>query len=276
MTKAMDSSIKFDFHTHHERCGHARGSIRDYIEAAIENGLSLIGIADHTPYFTSDEDQPYPHIAMGKKEFPIYVSEVLRLKQEYEGRIEVLLGIESDFFPESVSLYGQYFEPYPFDYIIGSVHHVDGIGIFHKERWERLSAAQKVQVKETYYHLIEQSARSGLFQILGHIDAMKGFYPAFSSIQTDAVEQTIKVLSENDMVIEVNTSGKTKDCGGWYPSDEILEMAFHYGIKVTFGSDAHDPYRVGDDFELVQQKLKEIGYKELTIFKQKKRYSIPL
>ena len=39
---------------------------------------------------------------------------------------------------------------------------------------------EKTKTKETYYSLIEQSARSGLFQILGHIDAMKGFYPEFS------------------------------------------------------------------------------------------------
>ena len=276
MIDNMNSNIKFDFHTHHERCGHARGNIRDYIEAAIDRGLTMIGIADHTPYFANAEDHPYPGIAMAKGDFPKYISEVLQLKQEYEGKIEVLLGIESDFFPENVELYRQCFEPYPFDYIIGSVHHVDGMGIFHKERWEGLSSAQILKIKETYYQLIEQSAKSGMFQILGHIDAMKGFYPSFSSIQTDAVEHTLKAIAEYDMVIEVNTSGKTKDCGGWYPADEILEVANHYGVKVTFGSDAHDPERVGDDFEKVQHKLKEIGFKEWYFFKKKTRYSVSL
>jgi histidinol-phosphatase (PHP family) len=124
--------------------------------------------------------------------------------------------------------------------------------------------------------LIEQSARSGMFQILGHIDAMKGFYPAFSTIQTKAVEHTLKVSGENDVAIEINTSGKTKDVGGWYPSDEILEMAKHYGVKVTFGSDAHDPHRVGDEFELVQARLREIGFKKWVYFKKKKRVFISL
>lgn len=61
---------KFDLHTHHERCGHARGKIRDYIEAAIERGLNVIGIADHSPYFSSEEDQLHPNIAMAKVRFP--------------------------------------------------------------------------------------------------------------------------------------------------------------------------------------------------------------
>ncbi|WP_173719821.1 histidinol-phosphatase [Bacillus massilinigeriensis] len=272
----MKTNVKFDFHTHHDRCGHARGKIRDYIEAAIDKGMDMIGISDHSPYFSSEEDHPFPHIAMSKSQFPVYISEVLQFKQEYQQKIDVLLGVESDFFPEQVEVYRQYYDRYPFDYIIGSVHHVDGIGIFKKGRWEGLTNEQKVKTKENYYHLIEQSARSGMFQILGHIDAMKGYYPSFSSIQTEAIEKTLKVIGEYDISIEVNTSGKTKDSGGWYPADEILELAKHYGVHITFGSDAHDPERVGDDFELVKQKIKEIGFKEWAYFKEKKRYFAPL
>lgn len=272
----MNSYLKFDYHTHHERCGHARGNIRGYIEAAIENGLDIIGIADHTPYFSSKEDQPYPHIAMGISQFPEYIEEVLQLKKEYKERIEVLLGVESDFFPEHVGIYRQYFDRYPFDYIIGSVHHVDGISIFDKGRWEGLTNKEKQQTKETYYNLIGHSARSGMYQILGHIDAMKGFYPAFSSIQTEAIEHTLKVIAEFDVAIEVNTSGKTKYSGGWYPADDILERALFYGVKVTFGSDAHDPERVGDDFDKVRRRLKEIGYKEWAYFREKNMFLSPL
>jgi histidinol-phosphatase (PHP family) len=271
----QDSS-KFDLHTHHERCGHARGEIRDYIEAAIDKGLHVIGIADHSPFFSYKEDQAFPKIAMAISEFPRYVKEVQALKQEYKGKIEVLLGIEADFFPEHIEQYRPYFERYPFDYIIGSVHQVDGISIFNKRRWKRLNEQQHVQTKETYYQLIEQSARSGMYQILGHIDAMKGFYPEFSDIQTEVVEKTLKVIGENDVAIEINTSGKTKDVGGWYPSDVILEQANHYGVKVTFGSDAHDPERVGDEFDLVSKRLKEIGYKEWCFYRQKERVIVPL
>ncbi len=272
----LQPNAKFDLHTHHDRCGHARGRIRDYIEAAIEKGINIIGISDHSPYFTSEEDQPYPHIAMGKSQFPEYVNEVLQLKKEYSGKIEVLLGVESDFFPEHLDVYRSYYDRYPFDYIIGSVHHVDGINIFKKGRWEGLTEQEKIKTKDTYYSLIEHSARSGMFQILGHIDAMKGYYPSFSSIQTEAVEHTLKVIGEYDIAIEINTSGKTKDVGGWYPSDEMLEVARHYGVKVTFGSDSHDPDRVGDEFELVQRRLKEIGFKQWVYFKEKKRVIVPL
>lgn len=268
--------MKFDLHTHHNRCGHARGEIRDYIEAAISCGLQAIGISDHSPYFGEKADQAFPKIAMAKSEFPVYVAEVLRLKQEYEGRIDVLLGVESDFFPDHAEIYRKMYEPYPFDYIIGSVHQSDGVSIFNKKRFKGLSEAEQVRQKEMYYDLIAKSARSGMFQILGHIDAMKGFYPAFSGIQTEAVDTTLKIIGEAGMAIEVNTSGKTKDAGGWYPSDDILERALFHGVEITFGSDAHDPERVGDEWELVAKRLKELGFDHWVYFKNKQQQTVPL
>ncbi|WP_209124276.1 histidinol-phosphatase [Alkalihalobacillus sp. BA299] len=269
-----DSS--FDLHTHHERCGHAEGSIEDYIQAAIKNGLDVIGIADHAPYFHMEKDQPSPGITMAKSDFPHYVNEVVSLKEKYRDKIQVLLGIECDFFPGQMQNYEKELKKYPFDYLIGSVHFVENISIFKKGRWEGLTAEQQKKTKEEYYRLIELSARSGLFQILGHIDAMKGFFPAFSTIESDVIEKTLPIIANHELAIEINTSGKTKDCGGWYPSDDILERALHYNVSVTFGSDAHIPERVGDEFDLVKQKLKEIGFKEWVYFIDKKRKIVSL
>lgn len=269
--------MKFDLHTHHFRCGHADGNIRDYIEAGIAAGLSVIGISDHTPYFGRKEDQPFPRIAMAKQEFQHYVEEVLRLKQEYEGVIDVLLGIESDYFPEHKEIYRETLNRYPFDYVIGSVHSVGSVSIFNKNRWKGLSTKEQIRSKEEYYSLIRESAGSGMFQILGHIDAMKGNYPAFSDIPAaEAIDETLRVIAEHDVAIEINTSGKTKMSGGWYPSDSILERALHFGVQVTFGSDAHTPSRVGDEWEIVAQRLKEIGFQEWVYFKAKQKVSVPL
>ncbi|WDH97959.1 histidinol-phosphatase [Paenibacillus urinalis] len=269
--------MKFDLHTHHFRCGHADGNIRDYVEAGISAGLAAIGISDHTPYFGSEEEQPFPKIAMAKAELRHYVQEVLDIKKEYEGKIDVLLGIESDFFPEVAQIYHETLSKYPFDYIIGSVHSTGGVSIFNKNRWKGLDDQASLQVKEAYYDLIRQSARSGMFQILGHIDAMKGNYPAFADIPASkAIDETLKVIAEEKIAIEINTSGKTKLCGGWYPADEILERAHYYGVYVTFGSDAHKPSRVGDEWEEVRTRLIDIGFTEWVYYKQKQIQIVPI
>lgn len=269
--------MKFDLHTHHVRCGHADGNIEDYILAGMKAGLQVIGISDHSPYFYHKEDQPSPGIAMARSDFANYVEEVLRLKVKYEGKIEVLLGMESDFFPEYLDSYRQAYEGIPFDYLIGSVHQVSGVSIFNRNRWKNLTEEQHITEKRSYYDLIKQSARSGMFNILGHIDAMKGYYPAFSDIPAEAeIDDALQTIAENDVSIEINTSGSTKYVGGWYPSDAILERALYFGVNVTFGSDAHVPSRVGDEFELVQKRLKEIGFKQWVFYRKRQQIIVPL
>lgn len=269
--------MKFDLHTHHIRCGHADGNIEDYIIAGMNAGLSAIGISDHSPYFYHEEDQPSPGIAMARSDFANYINEVLRLKEKYGGKIEVLLGMESDFFPEHVQAYRDAYEGVPFDYLIGSVHQVGGVSIFNRNRWKKLNDEQHIGEKRSYYDLIKQSARSGMFDILGHIDAMKGYYPAFSDIPAEEhVDDALRTIAECGVSIEINTSGSTKDVGGWYPSDDILERALHFGVDVTFGSDAHVPGRVGDEWELVAHRLKEIGFKKWVFYRQRKPVEVPL
>jgi histidinol-phosphatase (PHP family) len=135
--------MKFDLHTHHDRCGHASGKINDYIVSAIQAGMQVIGISDHSPYFAHELDQPQPKIAMARSDFPHYVAEVLRLKEQYKDRIEVLLGVESDFYIDQIELYRKSYEPYPFDYIIGSVHQSRGVSIVGRARTKRNSSTRK-------------------------------------------------------------------------------------------------------------------------------------
>lgn len=277
MSSHDNNMIKFDLHTHHERCGHADGAIEDYIKAAISQGMKVIGIADHTPYFAHEQDHPFPGITMATSDFGNYIAEVLALKQKYEGKIDVLLGIESDYFPQHAAVYERELSKYPLDYVIGSVHQVSGVSIFNRNRWNGLSDQEKIETKQLYYDLIAESARSGMFQILGHIDAMKGYYPAFSDIPAfEKVDETLKVIADCNVAIEVNTSGSTKDVGGWYPSNEILERAHHFGVKISFGSDAHTPLRVGDDFEEVAKTLKEIGFKQWVYYKNRQEVVVNL
>ncbi|MBH5319253.1 histidinol-phosphatase [Paenibacillus sp. GSMTC-2017] len=269
--------MKFDLHTHHFRCGHADGNIEDYIIAGMDAGLHVIGISDHSPYFYHEEDQPSPKVAMARSDFENYVNEVLRLKEKYAGKIEVLLGVEADFFPVHVQAYRDAFAGVPFDYIIGSVHQVGGVSIFNRKRWGKLDESQHVDEKKSYYDLIKQSARSGMYDILGHIDAMKGYYPAFSDIPAhDSIDDALQTIAACNVSIEINTSGSTKAVGGWYPSDDILERALHFGVQVTFGSDAHKPSRVGDELELVAKRLKEIGFTQWVFYRNRVQVAVLL
>jgi len=263
--------MKFDFHTHHDRCGHAVGTIEEYIVAAIEQGLDLIGISDHTPLFAMEEDRPSLHGCMAKSQFVPYVEEVLALKQKYQGQIEVLLGIEADFLPEHLELYGRILASQPFDYVIGSVHEFAGIGLYDSEFWDGLDAQGKLDVKNQYYDYVAKSAKCGLYDILGHVDALNRYFFEYPKLRTEAADFTLQTIANHDVAIEINSSDDN-----WVPDAYLLERALYHGVKVTFGSDAHEPERVGDHFEAVRQQLKTIGFQEWAIFRERKRTMISL
>lgn len=213
---------------------------------------------------------------MAKKEFREYIAEVKALRDEYRGRINVLVGVESDFFPDHVARYRRIYAQYDLDYIIGSVHVLGGVDVFRKGRWEHASSADLKAARELYCDMVARSARSGMFDVLGHIDVIKANCPEIATIDTPAVDRMLREIAAVDIAIEVNTSGKTKDCGGWYPSADILERAQRYGIKLTFGSDAHDPERVGDEHESVRDALRALGFRSWYMFERRKRIGLPL
>lgn len=263
--------MTFDFHTHHDRCGHAVGTVEEYIQAAIDKGLTIIGISDHTPLFAAEEDRPSLQGCMAKSDFVPYIQEVLSLKEKYQGQIEVMLGIEADFLPQHLELYRNILASQPFDYVIGSVHEFGGIGLYDSEFWDGLTAQRKLEVKNLYYDYVAQSASSGLYDILGHVDALNRYFFDYPDLRTEMADVMLQTIARHDVAIEINSSDDN-----WVPGPYMLERALHYGVKVTFGSDAHEPERVGDHFEAVRDQLKMIGFKEWAIFRKRNRTMISL
>ncbi|HPZ60294.1 MAG TPA: PHP domain-containing protein, partial [Bacillota bacterium] len=76
----------YDIHTH-TTFSHGKGSIEDNVKAALERGLSIIGIADHGP----------GHLTYGvkRKDLPVMREEIRRLQPLYP-KIQILLGVEAN------------------------------------------------------------------------------------------------------------------------------------------------------------------------------------
>jgi histidinol-phosphatase (PHP family) len=246
--------ITVDYHTHHERCGHARGGIEDYVRAALALGLEEIGISDHAPIYWLDGDHAMPGTAMRRSELEGYVEEVLTLKQRYAGRIAVRLGLESDYHPEFEAEYREVLFRYPFDYVIGSVHQCLGVHIYDQRRWQ--AGADPAEVYAEYFRLVRLSARSGLFDVLGHVTGIMAYGPRPPA---DALErefaETAAVLAQTGVAVEVNTSGLRKGGPEPFPAGALLRRCLEAGVPVTYGSDSHQPSEVGHARELVSRLI---------------------
>ena len=89
-----------NYHTHTWRCGHALGAERDYVRAALAAGLQTLGFSDHTPYDFFDSESPGHPIRMKPEQLPDYARCVRAQSEKYRGRLEILLGVEAEYYPK--------------------------------------------------------------------------------------------------------------------------------------------------------------------------------
>ena len=253
-----------DYHMHTKRCGHAVGEMEEYVERSIELGLKEIGFSDHLPLVMRRD----PELTMADEELPLYVEDVLRLREEYP-EIPIRLGIEADFVSGYEEKTRELLGLYDWDYVIGSVHiinHWDFDDPRQIEQWKRENVDE---VYHRYYELLGWSARSGLFDIVAHSDLVKKFGHRPQGDLRDVIERTASVFQETGMTIEINTSGLRKPVREMYPAYPLVEVFARYDLPLIISSDAHRPDEVGQDFDRAIECARKAGYRETVVFENR-------
>jgi histidinol-phosphatase (PHP family) len=266
--------MKIDYHTHHARCGHATGSLEDYVKRGIEIGLAHIGLSDHIPLVHVDPADYYPEMAMPLEELPRYVEECFELKAKYAGRIDVRVGIEADYIEGWEEEIARLLEPYRWDYVIGSVHFLDRWDVTDFRQTHEWEGKDRMAVYERYYDAVAKAAATGLYDYIGHIDVIKrfGFQPEGDVQHLERA--ALEAVRRHGLAIELNASGLRMPAAEMFPSRRMLEYALELGIPVTLGSDAHQPERLGQYLSEARELLKEVGFTQLATFKDRTRIMI--
>ncbi|PQP83969.1 histidinol-phosphatase [Paenibacillus sp. PCH8] len=272
--------MRIDYHTHHERCGHAVGKLEEYVQRGVEIGLSQIGLSDHMPLLHVDPAQYYPEMAMPMDELPRYVEECFSLKERYRGQIDVRVGLEGDYIEGWETEIGAIIERYPWDYVIGSVHFLGEWDITDFRQTHHWEGKDVLDVYRQYYDAVSKAAATGMYDIMGHADVIKRFGFVPSAEQTDeriALENAaLQAIAKSGCAMELNASGLSKPCAEMFPSRRMLTEAIRLGIPLTMGSDAHDPLKLGDYLPEAEAILQELGCKGVSVFESRQRSFIPL
>ncbi|MBN1896009.1 histidinol-phosphatase [bacterium] len=251
--------IESDYHLHTSYCGHATGEMNQYVEAAVRAGLSEIGFSDHAPA----ADGWDPSHRMSYRDFDRYAREVLDLRIAYPD-IRIRLGIEADIYPGFEKNLENLVSGFPVEYVLGSVHFIDGLPVFSKEELP-LNPDQVRKFIGTYFDRLAGGFATGLFHAVGHLDVVKWNFPEYRSLIEDHASRLLAVVHKAGAAIELNTSGLRKRPGEMYPSGRILSEAARMGIPVIPGSDAHGPEQVGSHFAEAVSVLMELNYQPAEI-----------
>lgn len=262
-----------DYHTHNQLCKHADGTLEEYVQHAIKIGLKEIGLADHSP-MPNDWDI---EVRMYEEQFwNDYKPAVQNLREKYEDRITIKFALEGDFFPGTEAWVKDFNARSEFDYVIGSVHYLGEWGFDNPLYVGKFNNVDIDEVYISYYDHIKRSARSGLFDIVGHCDLVKKFGHRPKKNIEEVLRETFKVVKESGMAVEINTSGLRKPVKEVYPSEQILKIVSEFGIPLTLGSDAHTPTDVGRDFDLAKQLVEKYGKGKISLFSKRVRSEVKI
>jgi histidinol-phosphatase (PHP family) len=252
-----------DYHMHlrneREEIAHDAASVEPFVDAAARAGVDEIGFTEHAYYFTQLRtlwSVPY-QTERCVYDLDAYVEAVVQAR---EGGLPVKLGLEVDYVPGREDETRALLAPYPWDYLLGSVHFVDGLGIDGAPR-----LADEVGVEEMwrrYFEVLARAARSRLFDSLSHPDLAKVFGDRIA-FDYAAISDAI---AEAGVAVEVSTAGLRKPVGELYPHPDFLVACRERGVTVTTGSDAHVPELVGRDFDLARELLRSAGYETVTVY----------
>ncbi len=236
------------------------------LQAAEAVGLREIGFSDHlTPFDTawSIKRTQLHEMAAG-------VESVCHKSPS----VTVKLGAEVDFIPGREAELCTLIDELPLDYVIGSVHFMDDWNF--DTRSDDYANKDIDAIYNQYFLLVQDAARSGLFDVMGHVDLIKkfGVYPNFPL--HEVYEKTASIFKQSGVVVELNTSGLTKPCKEIYPSYTFLQELKRQKVPVTLGSDAHRPEAVGQYFGHAVSLLKHIGYTHVVSFTRRRREKVAL
>ncbi|MDQ7821289.1 MAG: histidinol-phosphatase HisJ family protein [Candidatus Eremiobacteraeota bacterium] len=265
--------MKTSYHVH-TRWSDGSGEMGDYSRMAALHKLRDLGFSDHLVLDPSGASHTW---SMPVEKLEEYVKSVLEEKERLQGSLNIRLGIEADFFPGTAGRLKSMLEAFPFDYVIGSVHIVDGFCVdAHPCTWEALSENERNEVIVLYWRRIRELAESGLCDIIAHMDLTKKFgYYATVDIN-GPVSEALDAMVSHGLAFELNTAGAYKPVGEFYPSPSLINECALRKIPVVITADAHDPSHITRSFDKAAGLLRESGYGSTALFEGRRRSSLSL
>jgi len=264
----MTAPLLYESHCHTTLCKHALGTTDEYAEVAIARNLKGITFTCHCPLPNGYSAS----VRMTPEQLPEYVARVAATRKKFAGRLDVRLGLESDYYPGVEPWLEQLHAREPLSHVLGSIHYQ----VMDYRR--KYYTGEVFSYQQLYYEHLALSAESGLFDTLAHPDLIKNESPADWNFEQmrPFVERSLDRIAATGVAMELNTSCLQKALPEMNPSPPQLAMMHERGIPVVIGADAHVPQRVGDGYGAALKLLESSGYQEVSFFIDRKRQAVPL
>lgn len=279
-----------DYHVHPDYSIDAIGPMESYVEAAIKAGLTEICFTTHYDLvperrlidgFVKVNGQMR---AVTDRWLTTYIDHIHHLNSLFhDAGIVIRVGLEVDYHPAIETAIKDMTEAYPFDYVLGAVHSLEGLSIAVPEDCRAFCQGKSAdEVCKIYFRQLLLAVNSGLFDAMAHLDLYKRFsYPLYHNTIDTAHRpywnEVCNAIAREDIAIEINTGNWRKGLSEPCPSRDFLEDLHAIGWdKITLGSDAHHPALIGCDISRAIQLAGDIGFSRILGFFKRQSYNYML
>ena len=256
----------FDYHVHTSYSPDSQMLMETACSRAVELGLKEIAITDHIDIDWPDSAFP----ALDARTLDQYFEDLTILQEKFKGCLSVKKGIEIGLQPHVLGECSDIIQAYPFDFVIASVHLVNGVDPYLGEYYADKTKEESYQL---YYREVLSLIKSyDEFDVLGHLDYIKRYspFPADDKdhlICSQLTDDIIITLIKKGKGLEINTSGYRHESKTPMPHLDIINRYRQFGVKIiTLGSDAHRPEHIALGFDNVLKEIKKSGFSYLTSF----------
>lgn len=275
-----------NYHNHFKYCDGV-DEIENHIKEAIHFNVKSIGFTSHSPVHFVNK------WSMDSEDLPAYLKEVDQAKVQFAGQIEIYKSLEIDYFPEKNGLIETLRKTLNLDYTLGSVHFVeafedgmpweiDGPLLTFEKGLKEIYGNDIQKVLKRYFEITMHMLEHDCPSILGHVDKIKMqnhskfFFDEQSTWYRDYLSQTLEVAAESGTIVEINTRGLYKNrASETYPGRLGLKRLKELKVPICLNSDSHHPREIIGEYENTASLLKEIGFKELMVFRENTWQSRP-
>lgn len=257
---------KTDYHIH-TLYSDGKATPEEYIAAAISEGIREIGFSEHLNLIIEKQNW-----CINILKVPAYISHIKSL-QKTEKRIKVRLGLEVDYFPGKENIIYDFIHKLYLDYVIGSVHYLGETTVDSGP--EYYEGKNIDDLYQSYFNIVNEAVASGLFDIIAHCDLVRIYNYKPVADPEPLYRKLAKEMSKHDVAIEINTNGKNRPVGDFYPDRRFLKIFYEENVPACVNSDSHIPARIGQHFDEAYGLLKEAGYKEMAVFSKRDRFLVP-
>ncbi len=249
-------------------------SVDRYRETATERGIAELGVAEHIYRFSA---------ALDIWEHPFWRRYAFDDLDAYCGFVreetDLKLGIEMDFVPGREDRIASVLDGCEWDYVVGSIHFLRDHSLDTEDFSIWGSGESPEKVWRRYFETLAESARSGLYDIIGHPDLVKVWGRAAPLPDGDLrryYEPAVEAFADTGVAVELSTAGWRKPVGEQYPSEPFLDMLVDAGCPIALSSDAHTSDQLGFEYERAVELLEKAGVSEIAVFERRQRRLEPL